>query len=255
VSDHVRWLGHATVEVALGGATVLTDPVLRARVGHLVRVGGAGAVPTAPARLDAIALSHAHRDHLDVPTLRALGGHAPLIVPRGTGRTLPRALRARAAEVVVGDAVVVGAATVRAVPARHDGRRHPVGSRARAADALGYVVEGAGKRVYFAGDTDLFDGMARVGADGLDVALLPVWGWGPSIGPGHLDPERAARAAALLAPRFAVPIHWATFLPAGQRRRHGGLLTTPGPAFAAATARAAPDVRVALLAPGGTLAL
>ena len=254
MSDRVRWLGHATVEVALGGATILTDPVLRVRVAHLLRVPGA--VPAPPPLIDAVALSHAHRDHLDLPTLRALDGDWPLIVPRGTGRLLPRALRARAAEVVVGDAVVAGGATIRAVPARHDGRRHPLAPRAGAPDALGYVVEGAGKRVYFAGDTDLFDGMTRIGAGGLDVALLPVWGWGPRLGSGdHLDPERAARAAALLAPRVAIPIHWATFLPVAARRRHAALLTTPGPAFAAATARAAPAVAVALLAPGEALDL
>ena len=47
----------------------------------------------------------------------------------------------------------------------------------------------------------------------LDVALLPIWGWGPSPGPGHLDPETAARAVALVQPRIAIPIHWGTFLP------------------------------------------
>ena len=51
--------------------------------------------------------------------------------------------------------------------------------------------------------------------DELDLALLPVWGWGPNLGPGHLDPERAARAAAMLSPRVAVPIHWGTFFPLG----------------------------------------
>jgi L-ascorbate metabolism protein UlaG (beta-lactamase superfamily) len=120
--------------------------------------------------------------------------------------------------------------------------------------ALGFVVEG-GARVYFAGDTDLFDGMARIGADALDVALLPVWGWGLRIGPGHLDPERAARAAARLRPRIAVPIHWGTFLPVGLRRRHGHLLRTPGRAFAEQMATWAPEVRAAVLAPGESLEL
>ena len=48
-------------------------------------------------------------------------------------------------------------------------------------------------------------------AGSIDLALLPVWGWGPTLGPGHLDPARAATAAALIAPRVAVPIHWGTF--------------------------------------------
>src|SRR5262249_62274960 len=82
------------------------------------------------------------------------------------------------------------------------------------ADGLGFVLEG----VYFAGDTDLFDGMADIGAVGLDVALLPIWGWGPRLPRGHLDPERAAEATRLLAPRVVIPIHWGTYLRVGMRR-------------------------------------
>ena len=76
----------------------------------------------------------------------------------------------------------------------------------RPADALGYVIAGGGRRVYFAGDTELFEEMSELRP--IDLALLPVWGWGPSLNPGHLDPAGAARALALLRPRVAVPIHW-----------------------------------------------
>ena len=99
------------------------------------------------------------------------------------------------------------------MPAVHGGSR---GRRGPEIEALGYVINGGGHRAYFAGDTDLFDGMADLGA--LDLALLPVAGWGPSVGPGHLDPARAARALTLLRPRAAVPIHWGTLYPMGLRR-------------------------------------
>ena len=65
--------------------------------------------------------------------------------------------------------------------------------------------------MYFAGDTDLFDDLAAIGP--LDLALVPVAGWGAKVGPGHLDPERAAEAVRLLKPKIAVPIHWGTFAP------------------------------------------
>ena len=111
----------------------------------------------------------------------------------------------------------------------------------------------AGPRVYFAGDTEVFDSMAGLGAP--DVALLPVWGWGPSLGPGHMDPEQAAEAAALIGPAVAVPIHWGTYLPFGLERRHGHLLRDPPHRFAGEVARLAPDTRVEILRPGQELAL
>ena len=66
--------------------------------------------------------------------------------------------------------------------------------------------------MYFAGDTDVYDSMAALAP--LDVALLPVWGWGPKVGEGHLTPRSAAVALQLLRPRIAVPIHWGTYFPA-----------------------------------------
>jgi L-ascorbate metabolism protein UlaG (beta-lactamase superfamily) len=251
-ATRVTWLGHATVLVEVSGARLLTDPVLRARVVHLLRHGP---VPAPPAGLDAILLSHLHLDHADLPTLRRLDPGVPIIGPRGTAATLAR-LRRRGAvrEVVVGDAVEVAPdVRVRAVPARHDGRRFPVGSGA-IAEALGFVVEG-GRRVYFAGDTDLFDGMPRIGAGGLDVALLPVWGWGLGVGPGHLDPERAAEAVVRLRPRVAIPIHWGTYLPAGLGRHYRRLLSEPGRSFAERVATLAPEVRTVVLAPGAAVDL
>src|SRR5690606_28842944 len=112
-------------------------------------------------------------------------------------------------EVAAGEQTEVAGVPIAATPAVHDGRRHPL---AAPGEAVGYVVGPPGRRVYFAGDTDIFDGMADL-ADGLDLALVPVWGWGPSLGPGHLDPDAAAAALRLLRPRLAVPIHWGTLFP------------------------------------------
>ena len=99
--------------------------------------------------------------------------------------------------------------------------------------------------VYFAGDTDLFPEMARLAP--VDVALLPVAGWGPSLGPGHLDAARAAQAAALLQPRIAIPIHWGTLHRLLARR--GDWFSGPGAEFAAQVAAVAPEVEVRVLRP------
>jgi L-ascorbate metabolism protein UlaG (beta-lactamase superfamily) len=100
----------------------------------------------------------------------------------------------------------------------------------------------------------LFDGMATL-APALDLALLPIWGWGAKLGPGHLDPLDAARAVALLRPRIAVPVHWGTFLPIGMGRRLGANLHDPPHRFAQHAARLAPDVEVRILTPGETTSL
>ena len=77
--------------------------------------------------------------------------------------------------------------------------------------ALGYLLQGS-QSVYFAGDTDLFPEMAALG--GVDVALLPVAGWGPRLPEGdHMNPRRAAEALKILKPRLAIPIHWGTYTP------------------------------------------
>jgi L-ascorbate metabolism protein UlaG (beta-lactamase superfamily) len=144
-----------------------------------------------------------------------------------------------ARELQPGDEVSIGGARLTATEAEHDARRLPWSP----ADGLGFVVSG----IYFAGDTDLFGGMAEIGAPGLDVALVPIAGWGPRLPPGHLEPERAAEATRLLAPRIVIPIHWGTYLRAGMRHRD---LEAPATAFAAAVARTAPTCDVVVLHPG-----
>jgi L-ascorbate metabolism protein UlaG (beta-lactamase superfamily) len=116
----------------------------------------------------------------------------------------------------------------------------------RSTPSLGFLVSGS-RSIYFAGDTDLFDGMAAL-AGSLDVALLPVAGWGSKVGAGHLDPLRAAQSLRLLKPRLAVPIHWGTFSPL-----HRATSEEPPEAFRRHAAELAPDVEVTILDPGTAL--
>lgn len=246
-AGRLTFLGHSTVLLDLGGARLLTDPVLRGRVLHLRRhAPEVDAAELAP--LDAVLISHLHHDHLDLGSLRMLPPGTPAVVGVGGGGLLRKAGLEDVREVAVGDRLEIGGAAVEAVRATHGGERLPlVGARG---EALGYVAEGGGQRVYFAGDTGLFDGMEEIGSSGLDLALIPVWGWGTSVGEGHLGPHSAARALRLLRPRVAVPIHWGGLFPIGQARRRPGFLTDPPRAFAKHAARIAPEVEVRILQPG-----
>lgn len=169
-----------------------------------------------------------------------LGTDVTVVIPVGARRLLRGFSDVR--EVDVGDEVHVGDVTVHATRAEHLGTRFLL----RSAPSLGFVVSGS-RRIYFAGDTDLFGEMSAL-AGSLDVALLPVAGWGSKVGPGHLDPLRAAQALQLLRPRVAVPIHWGTFSPWNQ-----GTSTDPPQAFLRHAIELAPSVDVRILEPGSAL--
>src|SRR5690349_21243932 len=245
----LTFLGHSTVLIEIDDLRILTDPVLRHGFGP-VRRQVAAVLPELFADLDAVFISHGHHDHLDQPSLRQIPGQPTVIVPRGFGRMASRWGLGPVEEVMPGDGLVIDRVRVEVVHAEHSGKRVPFGPTG---PAIGAVIRGS-RSVYFPGDTDLFSGMTDL-AGTLDVALLPVWGWGPTIGEGHMDPTRAAEAAALLRPGLAIPIHWGTFYPAGLRRVAPTPFDTPGRVFADIASRLAPDVPVEVLAPGDSLDL
>ena len=239
----ITWLGHATVLIELDGVRVLTDPVLGKRAGALVRIAPPVALAST-SDIDIVLLSHLHSDHADVPSLRRVAVSARVFGPAGAGRWLRRKGLKDVTELHPGEDLAAGPLHVQAVRAVHEGRRHPL---ARRAESIGFVIRGS-RSLYFAGDTDLFEGMGTLSGR-IDAALLPVSGWGPTLGPGHLDPERAAKAAALMSPRLAIPIHWGTLgLPLGIARPRDAERRPRE--FESLAARTAPTVEVRVLTPG-----
>jgi L-ascorbate metabolism protein UlaG (beta-lactamase superfamily) len=232
----ITWIGHATVLLELDGTRLLTDPVLRKRIAHLRSVQSP---PTRDelGRIDTVLLSHAHRDHLDIRSLRRLGKDVPVLAARGAVPSLRRrGFRGEVDSIATGERRTIGQLSVQATPALHG----------RPGTAVGFLIRGS-RTVYFAGDTDLFPELAGL-ANPLDVALLPIWGWGPSIGAGHLDPERAAEAVLRLRPKIVVPIHWGSLHPLGMSR--AAFLREPAEAFQRLVRERAPKVEVRLLEPG-----
>jgi L-ascorbate metabolism protein UlaG (beta-lactamase superfamily) len=244
----IEYVGHATVFVDLDGVRLLTDPLLRNRVAHLRRALPVSA--RAHRGLDAVLVSHAHYDHLDLPSLEKLGKKLPIVLPRGLGGLLRKRRFESVVEVEVGETIRIGELEILAVPAEHDRSRGPFGA---SADPVGYVISGT-RTVYFAGDTDLFDGMSDLGP--VDLALVPIWGWGPGLGGGHLDPVGAAEAVARIRPGVVVPIHWGTYFPIhlGLRGRPG-FVQVPPLEFLAAMKEQSPGTRVQILQPGEDLEL
>ena len=241
----ITYLGHATILIEIDGLKVLTDPLLRPRVMHLRR-GVPGPTREQLAEADVVLIDHAHHDHLDTRSLRMVKGTPRVLCPEparravaGTGLT-PEVMGA-------GGYVRVGDVEITAVRAEHDGRRFP---QDRRSDAVGFVVRGPGGSVYFAGDTGWFEEIGEEVGE-VDVALLPVAGWGPRLGPGHLDPEEAARAAAQIEPRVAIPIHWGTYERLAMTI--AGHRSDPARRFCDQLSELAPGVDAVLLEPGASL--
>ena len=249
----VTWWGHATATVEIGGIRIATDPVLVDRLFHLRRYG---VTPRAEAReADLILLSHLHGDHIHLRSLRRFGPQVPVVAPHGARRLLRRLGLEDVRTVAPGDIVDVRGARIEVLPATHDDRRSPL-SQLRG-PALGFRVEAGERSFWFPGDTGLRDDMADVRR--VDLALVPVGGWGPTLGPLHMDPDEGAEAVGRVGARWAVPVHWGTFWPVALSRitpaRHTTLFVTPGPRFEDALRATAPDVVPLLLRHGERTAL
>jgi L-ascorbate metabolism protein UlaG (beta-lactamase superfamily) len=250
----VTWWGHSSVTAQWADTRLLLDPVLVDSVAHLRR--RRGPTPSAAARhADAVVISHLHADHCHLPSLRLLAPGTRVIGPAGLGLFLRRSRFGDALncqEVVAGDEVVVGDLTVRALPADHDDRRAPM-SRYRA-QPLSFLITDNRRdatRLWFGGDTAMHDGIANVAP--VAVALVPIAGWGPGLGPGHLDAEQAADAVGLLAAGIAVPIHYGTLWPRGLGWVGADQFLGPERRFAERCRQVAPGTTVHILAPGETL--
>ncbi len=240
----LNYIGHATVLIDTLGVRILTDPLFANRVAHLRRQ----APPVdrdAISGIDLVLISHIHEDHMHLPSLQSLDPPPRVLAPAGAVPILEYAGIQNVQELQAGESAEVRGVTIVGTKARHSEFRYPFGP---SAEPMGFVIRGS-KSVYFAGDTDLFDEMNGLEPN-LDVALLPVWGWGPTLSRGHLNPRRAAEALRLLRPHMAIPIHWGSYSPIGMSWLNPSFLTRPPKEFKRAASEIAPDVEVHVLVPG-----
>lgn len=214
----VSWIGHATLYVRLGELSFLTDPVYSERASPVAFAGPKRLVPpgvplAALPALDFVLLSHDHYDHTDLRTLRIIAARGiPFVVPTGVGE-LVRRVGGRVIELGWWESSSVGGVRLHCVPAQHfSGRGFTDRNRRLWA---GWVVEGAGRRFYFAGDTGYFPGFAEIARrlGPIDLAAIPIGAYLPieMMARIHLNPEEAVQAASDLEAKQVVGMHWGTF--------------------------------------------
>jgi len=207
----LTWLGHASWLVQLDGVSLLVDPALRPTLfGGIERNVAPGVRIEALPRIDASLVSHSHYDHLDLPTLTAVG--APVIAGRGLDR-LFRGEGLFCTELGWWQTARVGEVRVTFVPAQHWSRRGLLDGN----ETLwgGFVIQGRAATVYHSGDTAWFDGFAEIGRrfPGIDAAMLPIGAYDPAwfMEQQHLNPEQALAAFAALGAERFLAMHWGTF--------------------------------------------
>lgn len=205
--------------------------------------------------VDVVLVSHVHMDHLHLPSLRRVSGATRAVVPAGAERLVESLGFGAVSPARAGDRVLLegpgGTVVVEVVEANHLRGRGP--HTRVLADPVGYVVRADGRSAYFAGDTDLLDSMRELVS--IDVALLPIWGWGPTLGERHLDPSTAAIATEWIAPGSVLPIHWGTYSPVRPVPGAPAWIDDPPAAFARALAARGLERRLLDVRPGGAVTL
>jgi L-ascorbate metabolism protein UlaG (beta-lactamase superfamily) len=216
----VAWLGHASVLINFHGVTILTDPVFSTRVGLDVGVWTLGPKRyVAPALaykqlppVDVVLLSHAHRDHLDLPSLRRFRSSTQAVTPRATRDLLESTPLSRAISLGWGDQTTVKCASgelgIAAFEVKHWGGRWP-SEQVRGYN--GYVLTREGRALLFAGDTAYTSLFGKLRPRGpYDLAIMPIAAYDPWIR-NHCTPEEAVTMADMAGARFIVPVHHQTF--------------------------------------------
>ena len=215
----VTWFGHSSTLLEVDGTRLLTDPIWSERASPVAWAGPRRWYP--PTLLlaqlppvDAVLISHDHYDHLDMPTIVAMRSWKNVfIVPLGIGAHLARwgIPAERIVELDWWQSTRVGALTVTLVPARHaSGRVQPQSDLTLWG---GFALVGAQHRVYYSGDTGLFDAMTEIGQrfGPFDLAMIEAGQYDADWPDWHLGPEQSVLSAQRVRAKTLLPVHWGLF--------------------------------------------
>jgi len=216
----VAWLGHATALICFYGVWILTDPVLFPRVGLDLKIGSLGPKRFVGAALppeqvpvpDLVLLSHAHMDHMDLPSLRLLKNAPHFIAAKNTADVFREQVNGQIREIAWGESVQLtlpaGDLRIRGFEVLHWGARW---KHDKHRSYNGYLIEREGRRLLFGGDTAFTESFAQLKREGpIDLAMMPIGAYNPWIWV-HCNPEQAVAMATMAGARHIMPIHHQAF--------------------------------------------
>lgn len=214
----LTWLGHATFLIQVAGLNLLTDPIFSDRASPVSFLGPRRLVPP-PLSLKelppihAVLISHNHYDHLDRPTVQALGPQTAFFTPLGLKSWFRRAGLPRVAELDWWQQTTFGSITLTALPTQHFSIRFPGDTNKTL--WCGWLLSTPVGRIFFVGDTGYSPDFAAIGRrfGPIRLALLPIGGYRPRwfMRPMHLDPPEAVQVHFDLQAQQSVGMHWGTF--------------------------------------------
>ena len=223
----VAWIGHSTVLINFYGTRIITDPVFSGRIGlnllGLTSIGPKRLVepaltPEELPSIDLILLSHAHMDHLDLPSLGQFGREIPVVISKNNADVLDGLARKEVHELDWGETINVAGMEIEAVRVKHFGWRMPWEEDRSRGNWYGrsynaYLLKKNGKYIFFAGDTALQDYFREIGDRGIavELAMMPIGAYDPWIH-NHCNPEQAVQMADQIRAKAILPMHWGTFI-------------------------------------------
>lgn len=214
------WLGHATVLINFQGLNIITDPALFSRIGAASPVGTFGPIRRQACalaaselpKIDLALVSHAHLDHLDIPSLNALPGNPQAVTAKNTSDLIRETSIRKVSELSWGERKVVNTAAgdveVEAFEVKHWGARWRHDTQR---GYNGYIIKRGNKQIVFGGDTALSSGFKGIrGKGSFEFACMPIGAYNPFID-SHCNPEQALQMANDAGAGYILPMHHFTF--------------------------------------------
>lgn len=213
----ITWVGQATVLIQIDGMNILTDPLWIRWLGPFKRYSKPGIEIEHLPPIDVVLISHAHKDHLDIPSLlhlqkkQKINHNTTIIIETSSSRILPKKLKAKRVVKNIGESVVIDNITFHFTPVKHWGSRYLFDVFRK---STGFVIEASNRRIFFPGDTAYFDDLKEIMKQyRVNIALMPIGDYLPRRRRKgvHISPEEVVQFVDESKISLCIPIHWGTF--------------------------------------------